>query len=205
MVIAKWLMVRPDLILLNDPTRGIDVGTKQELYRLMRALADEGRAILFYSTDYAELIGCCDRVSVMYDGAHPDRARGRRDHRGGDRRRLAQPRDRGVSRLAPGAVAQNRGFVGACLLFAALYLAYNFLHPRGFSAAVLVQNANESVAIAFVAMAQTVPVLLGGLDLSVGAVMTLANCIASELVNGTPGADRPRHGRDPRSPAPPSG
>ena len=43
-VIAKWLMIRPDLILLNDPTRGIDVGTKQELYRLMRELADEGRA-----------------------------------------------------------------------------------------------------------------------------------------------------------------
>jgi len=67
-VIAKWLMARPDLILLNDPTRGIDVGTKQELYRLMRELADAGKAILFYSTDYAELIGCCDRVSVLYDG-----------------------------------------------------------------------------------------------------------------------------------------
>ena len=62
-------MVNPDLILLNDPTRGIDVGTKQELYRLMRTLADEGRAILLYSTDYAELIGCCDRVLVLYDGA----------------------------------------------------------------------------------------------------------------------------------------
>ena len=48
------------------------------------------------------------------------------------------------------------------------------------------QNANESVAIAFVAMAQTVPVLIGGLDLSVGAVMTLANCVASELLSGTP-------------------
>jgi ribose transport system ATP-binding protein len=68
-VIAKWLMVQPDLILLNDPTRGIDVGTKQELYRLMRTLAEQGKALLFYSTDYAELIGCCDRVSVMYDGA----------------------------------------------------------------------------------------------------------------------------------------
>ncbi|HLV84763.1 MAG TPA: sugar ABC transporter ATP-binding protein [Devosia sp.] len=68
-VIAKWLMTDPELILLNDPTRGIDVGTKQEIYRLMRELADEGRAILFYSTDYAELIGCCDRVAVMYDGA----------------------------------------------------------------------------------------------------------------------------------------
>lgn len=67
-VIAKWLMTDPGIILLNDPTRGIDVGTKQEIYRLMRALADEGRAILFYSTDYAELIGCCDRVAVMYGG-----------------------------------------------------------------------------------------------------------------------------------------
>jgi ribose transport system ATP-binding protein len=67
-VIAKWLMTDPELILLNDPTRGIDVGTKQELYRLMRELADRNTAILFYSTDYAELIGCCDRVAVMYDG-----------------------------------------------------------------------------------------------------------------------------------------
>ena len=67
-VIAKWLLTAPDVILLNDPTRGIDVGTKQEIYRLMRELADAGKAILFYSTDYAELIGCCDRVSVMYDG-----------------------------------------------------------------------------------------------------------------------------------------
>jgi len=67
-VIAKWLMTEPRLILLNDPTRGIDVGTKQEIYRLLRELADAGAAILFYSTDYDELIGCCDRVCVMYDG-----------------------------------------------------------------------------------------------------------------------------------------
>ncbi len=68
-VIAKWLMRQPRIILLNDPTRGIDVGTKQEIYQLLRKLADAGAAILFYSTDYAELIGCCDRVLVLYDGA----------------------------------------------------------------------------------------------------------------------------------------
>jgi ribose transport system ATP-binding protein len=67
-VIAKWLATDPDVILLNDPTRGIDVGTKQEIYRLMRELAEQGACILFYSTDYEELIGCCDRVAVMYDG-----------------------------------------------------------------------------------------------------------------------------------------
>jgi ribose transport system ATP-binding protein len=69
LVIGKWLMTAPRIILLNDPTRGIDVGTKQEIYQLLRRLAEEGAAILFYSTDYDELIGCCDRVLVMYDGA----------------------------------------------------------------------------------------------------------------------------------------
>ncbi len=68
-VIGKWLMTKPRIILLNDPTRGIDVGTKQELYQLLRRLAGQGAAILFYSTDYDELIGCCDRVLVLYDGA----------------------------------------------------------------------------------------------------------------------------------------
>jgi ribose transport system ATP-binding protein len=68
-VIAKWLMRKPRIVLLNDPTRGIDVGTKQEMYQLLRRLADAGAAILFYSTDYDELIGCCDRVLVLYDGS----------------------------------------------------------------------------------------------------------------------------------------
>lgn len=67
-VIAKWLMTEPDIILMNDPTRGIDVGTKQEIFRMMRDLADQGKSILFYSSDYAELIGCADRVIVLYDG-----------------------------------------------------------------------------------------------------------------------------------------
>ena len=68
-VIGKWLMTKPQIILLNDPTRGVDVGTKQELYQLLHALAEAKAAVLFYSTDYAELIGCCDRVLILYDGA----------------------------------------------------------------------------------------------------------------------------------------
>ncbi len=67
-VIAKWLLTGARIILLNDPTRGIDVGTKQEIYQLLRDLADAGTAIVLYSTDYEELIGCCDRVMILYDG-----------------------------------------------------------------------------------------------------------------------------------------
>jgi ribose transport system ATP-binding protein len=68
LVIGKWLMVAPRILLLNDPTRGIDVGTKQEIYQLLRELAAAGAGILFYSTDVDELCGCCDRVLVMVEG-----------------------------------------------------------------------------------------------------------------------------------------
>jgi ribose transport system ATP-binding protein len=67
-VIAKWLLTEARIMLLNDPTRGIDVGTKEEIYRLLRRLADAGTSILFYTTDYDELIGCCDRVLILYNG-----------------------------------------------------------------------------------------------------------------------------------------
>lgn len=71
-------------------------------------------------------------------------------------------------------------------IFLLLYVFYNANHPRGFSAAVYIQNSNEVFALVMVAMAQTVPVLLGGLDLSVGAVMTLVNTLASHLLTGSP-------------------
>ena len=84
-------------------------------------------------------------------------------------------------------LSQNAGLIGAIAIFLVLYLFYHSSHPRGFSTAVVIQNANETFALAMVAMAQTLPVLLGGLDLSVGAVMTLVNCLASNLLSGSPG------------------
>jgi len=67
-VIAKWLMTRPKVILLNDPTRGIDVGTKHELYVMMRDYVAAGGSILLHSTEIPELVHQCDRVLVLYDG-----------------------------------------------------------------------------------------------------------------------------------------
>src|SRR6266481_7352661 len=84
-------------------------------------------------------------------------------------------------------VRQNIGVVTAVLLFSVLYLIYNLAHPKGFSSAVLVQNGDEIFALAMLAMAQTVPVLISGLDLSVGAVMTMVACFASYLLIGAPG------------------
>jgi ribose transport system ATP-binding protein len=67
-VLAKWLAIRPRLILLDEPTRGIDVGAKVAVYRLMRKLAAEGKAILMVSSELPEVIGMSDRILVMRDG-----------------------------------------------------------------------------------------------------------------------------------------
>jgi ribose transport system ATP-binding protein len=66
--LAKWLFAESRILLLFDPTRGIDVGTKHELYVLMRAFAELGGSILFHSTEIPELVHLCDRVTVLYAG-----------------------------------------------------------------------------------------------------------------------------------------
>lgn len=67
-VIGKWLLRDPKLLLLNDPTKGVDVGAKEELYNLLASLRQAGTAILFYSSEDEELLGLCDRVLVLQDG-----------------------------------------------------------------------------------------------------------------------------------------
>jgi ribose transport system ATP-binding protein len=67
-VLAKWLAMRPRVIIFDEPTRGIDIGAKAEIYRLMRQLADNGVAVLMISSDMEEVIGVSDRVAVMHEG-----------------------------------------------------------------------------------------------------------------------------------------
>jgi ribose transport system ATP-binding protein len=67
-VLGKWLALRPSLLLLDEPTRGIDVGAKQEIYQLMDELAQQGLAVLFVSSELEEILGLSDRVLVMHEG-----------------------------------------------------------------------------------------------------------------------------------------
>ena len=67
-VIAKWLLCSPEILLLDEPTRGIDVGAKFEIYKLITELAKEGKAVLMISSEMEELIGVCDRIYVMAKG-----------------------------------------------------------------------------------------------------------------------------------------
>ena len=66
--LGKWLAARPRILLLDDPTRGVDIETRQDIYYRIRELASRGVGILLNSTDTIEVVGICDRVFVMYEG-----------------------------------------------------------------------------------------------------------------------------------------
>lgn len=67
-IIARWLMLDPEVILLDEPTKGVDIGTRSSIYAMLRAIADRGVAVLIVSSDFDELLGICERVVVISDG-----------------------------------------------------------------------------------------------------------------------------------------
>ena len=91
-VLAKWLLHEPKVFILDEPTRGIDVGAKHEVYRLINALAARGAAVLMISSEVEELIGMCDRILVM---------------RSGEIRDTVQPREFDRERILRAAIHQS--------------------------------------------------------------------------------------------------
>ena len=67
-VIAKWLLNDPDVIIMDEPTRGIDVGAKRDIYLLIGSLVQQGKAVILISSEIPELMGVCDRIAVMAEG-----------------------------------------------------------------------------------------------------------------------------------------
>lgn len=67
-VLAKWLLKNPDILIFDEPTRGIDIGSKQEFYNLISELAKQGKSIIFISSEMPEVIGMCDRVVILCEG-----------------------------------------------------------------------------------------------------------------------------------------
>ena len=69
-ILGRWLLTKPDILLLDEPTRGIDVGAKYEIYQIMIDLANQGKAIVMVSSEMEELLGVCDRILVMSGGRY---------------------------------------------------------------------------------------------------------------------------------------
>lgn len=67
-VVGKWLLTEPEIVMMDEPTRGIDVGAKYEIYQLIKQLAKEGKAVLIISSEMTELLGICDRILILREG-----------------------------------------------------------------------------------------------------------------------------------------
>ena len=67
-MLSKWIFTDPDVLILDEPTRGIDVGAKYEIYTIINRLADEGKAVLVISSELPELLGICDRIYTLSAG-----------------------------------------------------------------------------------------------------------------------------------------
>ena len=67
-ILARWLATNPDFLILDEPTRGIDIGTKTEIQKLVLKLADEGKSIIFISSEIEEMLRTCNRMAVLRDG-----------------------------------------------------------------------------------------------------------------------------------------
>src|SRR5690625_590139 len=67
-VLGKWMFTDPDILILDEPTRGIDVGAKSEIYKIINELVEEGKSIIMISSELPELLGMCDRIYTLCEG-----------------------------------------------------------------------------------------------------------------------------------------
>jgi ribose transport system ATP-binding protein len=215
-VIARWVAAGFQTLLCFDPTRGIDVGTKHQIYRLLRELADAGSSVLLFTSELPEISLVCDRAIVLFGGeivaempaseadeaallraAHGLRGAGHACDADGSLRQAAGAtpmRVSGVSNDVQRAsaslgfidkinnvFANHRALIGMPALLVVFLAATVAIHPS-FDSFDSQSVAMAALPLAFAAAAQAVVVISGGLDLSIGSVMAVANVLAASTM-----------------------
>jgi ribose transport system ATP-binding protein len=200
-VVGRWVLAQPKIYIFDEPTQGVDVATKLELYRVIRELAEQGAAVILLSADLLELIGLSDRILVIAHGSIVDRvaavdateeriigsavSRGRKDNLSRAKPvNTSAPSHRPGKRLGRGQILWRR-YAGTVLLLSLLLLVscYTATQSRYFLTERNMGNlAIEVVPLALVAIGQMAVILLGGVDLSVGPAMSLTTTLASYVI-----------------------
>ena len=218
-VIARWMATGFQTLLCFDPTRGIDIGTKHQIYRLLREMADAGSSVLLFTSELPEIALVCDRTIVLFGGeivaempaseaneetllraAHglelaPVRgAIGRAGVRSTGTGAITGSADNlSLSVQAPNqssrfldkvwnAVVRHPALFGMPLLFLVFLMATVAIHPK-FDSFDAQSVAMAALPLACAAAAQAIVVISGGIDLSIGSVMAVANVLAARTMN----------------------
>jgi ribose transport system ATP-binding protein len=218
-VIARWIATGFQTLLCFDPTRGIDIGTKHQIYRLLREMADAGSSVLLFTSELPEIALVCDRTIVLFGGeivaempaseaneetllraAHGlqlapamgvvQRASFRSSGTGAitesvDNSSLsvqAPNQSSGLIDKIWGVVVRYPALFGMPVLFVVFLMATVAIHPR-FDSFDAQSVAMAALPLACAAAAQAVVVISGGIDLSIGSVMAVANVLAARMMN----------------------
>ena len=198
-VMARAILSSPDLVVADEPTQGVDVGARAEIYRLLREIADSGVPVVVNSSDAKELEGLCDRVIVMSRGqvvaelsgaennetnivtsAITATAHGSTTSGAGD---LPKSNSR-FRRFLTGDYSPTFLIAGVMVVLAAYILTQNPNYLNAFNINSILMLAT---ALGFIAVGQTFALLIGGIDLSVGPLAGLSVVVASFFINdGSP-------------------
>ena len=180
MIVARWLAAHPRVLLLNDPTRGVDLGAKRDLYRVLEQLAADGVAVVMLSTELDEHVELMDRVLVFREGAVAAEIERRDLSRAGLDLRLLRPG--GSERNMRGdLLARLRARPwGFALLVAVALLIANIIARSSFAAwSSWPATLADFAPFALAAMATTPAVLsgAGGIDISIGPLLNLVSVV----------------------------
>ncbi len=192
-VLGRWLGREPRVLLLDEPTRGVDVGAKAEIHALVRRLAGEGRAIVFISSELPEVLAQSDRVAVFREGRlaatfDPRRTSasevahaalpGEGSKVGRERRRTVPARmARLVPRVSGGLLRE--GFL--IVVLASLAALLGWREPRFLEVQNLRNLATDGALLSFCAVGAGLVIIAGGIDISIGSLMLLSAAVAGRL------------------------
>ncbi len=195
-VMARTLLSEPQLVIADEPTQGVDVGARAEIYRILREVADSGIPVIVNSSDAKELEGLCDEVLVMSRGTVIETLRGPDVTEemmisaavSSTTSSFAAVESSGPSRVSTGGVRRfiQGDYAPSALLVAVIVVLGGFIltqNDRYLSAFNVSTVLLAVTALGFIALGQTVSLLLGGIDLSVGPLSGFLVVIASFFVN----------------------
>jgi ribose transport system ATP-binding protein len=200
-VIGKWLLAKPSILICDEPTRGVDVGAKMEIYSHLRNLADQGLAVILVSSELPEIIGMSDRILVMRNGSIAgefERAEVNEEKilaAGLSESKEVRAEDQpGTARdvyrnLASKFRVVNKWIVQADLfVFITLLtlIALGFFSSEAFFTKYNITSIlRHAAALGIVAMGQAVVMICGGLDIAVGAIISLTTILSALIMNGS--------------------
>jgi ABC-type sugar transport system ATPase subunit/ribose/xylose/arabinose/galactoside ABC-type transport system permease subunit len=197
-VLAKWLATRPRVLILDEPTQGIDVQTKAEVHAVIADLARQGLAIVLISSELPELLGMCDRIVVLREGqitaqvpaieATQESVLYAMTDAGGT---AGDPTATAIDRAAEASGGWLRQLLvrrelGLLLAMAAVILPVVAVNPRMLSGANLMALAMDAGLLTIVAAGQMLVILTRNIDLSVASVIGLAAYVSADLLRSHP-------------------